>query len=123
MPDEDIDEAARELKEFIYRKAKELNIEVEYEELRRGGNYASDPNHPFIKVFKSIADQIYGLNLPIGVELGGNDGHYLASKNIPVVCFGPIRSDCNFHGKDEFIYIDDIGRVKEIIIELAKKKF
>jgi succinyl-diaminopimelate desuccinylase len=54
--------------------------------------------------------------------LGGNDGSFFAKNGIPVVCYGPIRNDTNFHGVDEFVYLEDIKNVRDVIFDLSKVK-
>ena len=123
IPDEDAEEASEELERFVYNKAKELGIHAEYKEMRKGGQYATDPEHPFVKTFLEIASRVYGQKLSTGVMLGGNDGHYFASKGIPVISFGCVRIDCNFHGKDEFVYVDDVFKMRDIVVELGAAEF
>jgi acetylornithine deacetylase/succinyl-diaminopimelate desuccinylase-like protein len=61
-----------------------------------------------------------GTSLPFAAELGGNDGSFFAKNGIPVVCFGTIRADTNYHGVDEFVYLDDLKNARDLIISLGK---
>lgn len=44
----------------------------------------------------------------------------MAKVGIPVVCFGPIRDECNFHAADEFVYLEIIDRVKRTMVNLIR---
>lgn len=52
-------------------------------------------------------------------ELGGNDGSFFDTKGIPVVAFGALREECNFHAPGEFVYIRDLTLLKNFIISLV----
>ena len=53
-------------------------------------------------------------------ELGGNDDRYFARVGVPVVCFGPLREECRFHGVDEFVYLSDIQLVSRTLVNLIE---
>ncbi len=55
--------------------------------------------------------------LQCAVELASNDGCYFSW--LPVVCYGCIRRDCNIHAPDEFVYIEDLERLKDAVKKAA----
>jgi acetylornithine deacetylase/succinyl-diaminopimelate desuccinylase-like protein len=61
-----------------------------------------------------------GQSLQFAAELGGNDGSFFAKNGIPVVCYGPIRTDTRYHGVDEFVYLQDVKNTRDLIIDLGK---
>ena len=73
-----------------------------------------------VKQFCRAAQKALGHQIPIAGELGGNDGRYFARVGIPVVCFGPLREECRFHGIDEFVYLKDIELVSKSLVNLAR---
>jgi succinyl-diaminopimelate desuccinylase len=58
--------------------------------------------------------------LPFAAELGGNDGSFFAKNNIPVVCWGTIRADTRYHGLNEFVYLEDMKKIRDLIVNLGK---
>jgi len=54
------------------------------------------------------------------VELGGTDGVHFADR-MPVVQFGPMRPECNIHGKNEFVYLSDVEVVKRVVEEVLRR--
>jgi acetylornithine deacetylase/succinyl-diaminopimelate desuccinylase-like protein len=82
--------------------------------------YFTDAQHPFVQHFSSVTNQVVGEQLPIVADLGGNDGAQLAEVNIPVVCYGTIRDDTNYHAPNEFVYLKDIQTVRDVLINLGK---
>jgi succinyl-diaminopimelate desuccinylase len=61
-----------------------------------------------------------GKSLPFAAELGGNDGSFFAENGIPVVCYGTIGTDTNYHGIDEFVYLEDMKNTRDLIINIGK---
>jgi len=119
IPEEDPDEEEQKLKEFLMGlKDVKLNVKT----LTKARGYATDPEHPFVKRCAEAIYKATGKQLPICGELGGNDGHYFASKGIPVACFGTCREDNRIHDVNEFVYIKDIEMVRDMIIKLASKE-
>jgi succinyl-diaminopimelate desuccinylase len=118
-PDEDNEKARQALLNYFekIRKKHECDAQLEFMS-KRISNYYTDPKHPLVKALSFAVGQVVG-KVPVAADLGGNDGHYFARAGIPVVSYGPIRNDCNFHGKDEFVYINDLDLVKKVIIQLC----
>ena len=59
--------------------------------------------------------------LQCAVELASNDGCYFSW--LPVICYGCIRRDCNIHAPDEFVYVEDLERLKEAVKKAALTEF
>lgn len=123
LPDEDLDEALNELREFFEKTKKETGVDAILEDIKGGGNYYTNPDHRLVKDFQKAASKAYGEKIPIAAELGGNDGKFISKYEIPVICFGPIRKDCNFHGVNEFVYIEDLAKIRDAIINYCLGKF
>lgn len=119
-PDENYESAKKGLARYFekIRASQKVEATLEYTQ-QNPSNYFTDPKHPLVKLFSKAADDAFGQRIPIAGELGGNDGHYLAKVGIPVVSFGPIRDDCQFHGVDEFVYLKDIELVKKTVVNLV----
>ena len=72
-------------------------------------------------VAKNI-EKALGTCPPFAAELGGNDGSFFAKNGIPVVCYGPIRTDTSYHGVDEFVYLEDLRKIRDVIVSLGKAR-
>jgi succinyl-diaminopimelate desuccinylase len=55
------------------------------------------------------------------VEFGGTDGDYFYRKGIDVIQFGPMRPENNIHGKNEFVYIQDLEFVYNVLKKFIER--
>jgi succinyl-diaminopimelate desuccinylase len=117
IPEENYEEAINEFKTFFIALTNSLGIKAEISWIEGGGNYVSDPNSPSVIKFKKIASEEFNKDLKIVTEFGGNDGKYFANRNIPIISFGLAAKDTRFHGADEFAYLDDMLKLKSILIK------
>ena len=120
-PDEDYSTARQNLREYFERLVARHKIDARLELQRdKLSNYYTDARHPLVRNFQKAASTAAKKRLKICGELGGNDGYFFARKGIPVVSFGTSRIECNFHGADEFVYLNDIRLVEETLVNLAR---
>ena len=106
LPEEDIEQAKKELLEFI----KDEDVQVRFEVGHKG--YIIRMNEKLEEIKKAIENE-FGALRNIG-ELGGTDGTMLA-KHMPVVVFGPIESNANIHQKGEFIRKEIMQRMIRVV--------
>ena len=120
-PDENYEAAKKHFTKYFkkVRSACKADATLEYTR-KEHSNYFTDPEHPLVKRFCRAARKALGRQIPIAGELGGNDGRYFARAGIPVVCFGPLREECRFHGIDEFVYLKDIELVSRTLVNLVR---
>lgn len=118
LPEEDPKEAEKELLNFLNKISIKGKIELNLEKPDRG--YLTNPSNPFVKLFVKATAKVFGNPLPLCASLGGNDGRFLANKSIPVISYGVIADDTNFHGTDEFVHISDLERVRNVFVEFMK---
>jgi len=120
-PDENYSAARWDLKEYFDKLSAIHRIEATLELFkRRLSNYYTDAKHPLVRNFHKAANIAVKKKLKICGELGGNDGHFFARKGIPVISFGTNRIECNFHGVDEFVYVNDIRLVEKAVVNVAR---
>ena len=119
-PDEDPKEAAVQLEKYVLEQAQKLGTDISFQVTSTVEGYYTDVKHPFVRHFARVARRVAGERLPIAADLGGNDGAWLAKAGIPVVSFGTIRNDTNFHGVNEFVYLQDIKNLRSTILELGR---
>jgi len=117
LPDENPAHAVEELKAYFISLTKNLGLNAEIYGVNIGSGYYTEPSHNFVVRFRKTVSKIYGREIPIAAELGGNDGKFFADKGIPVVSFGCIGPDTNFHGVDEFVYLKHIALVRDVLLE------
>ncbi len=117
LPDENPMEAVEELKAYFLSLTKNLGLNAEIHGIRISSGYYTKPDHEFVLRFKKSVSKIYGCEVPIAAELGGNDGKFFALKGIPVVSFGCIGPDTNFHGVDEFVHLKHMALVRDVLLE------
>ncbi|MEM3399834.1 MAG: M20/M25/M40 family metallo-hydrolase [Candidatus Micrarchaeia archaeon] len=114
IPEEDARAEIEKLSSEFYSLIRKLGIDADIEFFHVQPGYYTDAGNWFVRYVGGILD--VGLNS----TMGGNDGSHLSRKGIPVVCFGPTRGENNAHGKDEFVYIDDLHFVRDKLIEVAE---
>lgn len=120
-PDEDYDAAKKHFTKYFEKTRSACKVDATLEYTRQDpSNYFTDPKHPLVRQFCRAAQKALGQEIPIAGELGGNDGRYFAKVGIPVICFGPLRDECRFHGVDEFVYLRDIELVSRTLVNLIR---
>ncbi|MFW9831351.1 MAG: ArgE/DapE family deacylase [Candidatus Thorarchaeota archaeon] len=120
-PEEDPEQAKSDLIAYITKVAKSQNTTIhDFEILSSVNGYYTNVKHPFVRHFASLVNKVVSQKLPIGADLGGNDGAHLAQAGIPVVSFGTIRHNTNYHAHNEFVFLKDIQVVRDAMIELGK---
>ncbi len=121
IPEEDAEQAQRDLWSYLdeLAKAQEISID-EFEIINTLNGYYTDSKHPFVRLFSKLASKVKGERLPLAADLGGNDGGILAEAGLPVVSYGTIRDDTQYHSKDEFVHLKDIRAVKEVVAALGR---
>ena len=113
LPEEEPESAKRELFKF-FESAKlkaQADADITITALHEG--YYTDEGSKLVSNFK----RVFGHG-PVAT-LGGNDGRFFAGKGIPVVSFGTIRPECNPHGANEFVYLDDMELVRHVLYGLC----
>ncbi len=120
-PEEPLDQAEKELKTYFNQALKDTGVEATVELTNRLPGYYTPQNHPFVQTVAQNIKKTTGQTLPFAGELGGNDGSFFAKNGIPVVCYGTIRADTRYHGIDEFVHLEDLQKVRDLIVSLGKE--
>jgi len=113
IPEEKASDAAESLKKAIIEFAEKNGIEIEIDAKGLLDAWVTS-DESIINKFRAILRDVIGQEPKIFVELGGTDGCHLIDR-MPVIQFGALREDNNIHGKNEFVYIDDLILVKRFI--------
>ena len=120
LPEESIEKAIDELKEFFQITKNRVGCEATLEIINRQQGYYTSEDQNFVQTVAENIKSATGYNLPFAAELGGNDGSFFAKNGIPVVCYGTIRADTRYHGVDEFVYLEDLKNTRDLIRNLGK---
>ena len=115
LPEENSSEARSELEAFLDQKKKELGLDVKLSYLKIDEPYLTDPSSMLVQRFSDATKKVFGSRLPAAASLGGDDGKFLFERGIPVISYGAIAEDSNFHGKDEFVRLSDLSRVRDVL--------
>lgn len=119
-PEEDPDEAANTVVDFIEKTAKKQGTQVDVEIINKAHGYLTDPEHPWAKLFHKTTEKTLKREFYLGADLGFDDGMYLADVGIPVVTFGALRDDTRYHSHNEFVWLEDIRDCRNAFIELGR---
>lgn len=120
LPEEPVEQAEKELTSFFQKAVEETRCKASLEVTARVQGYYTSKNLTFVQTVSECLRKTSGQNLPFAGELGGNDGAFFAKNGIPVVSYGTIRADTCYHGVDEFVYLEDIKKVRDLIVNLGK---
>ena len=121
IPEENAEKAAEELKKTIEDYAEKNGIKVEVEaKAFMNGWYTTDEK--IIEKFKEILEGAIGRKVKVVVELGGTDGVFMIDR-MPIIQFGTMREENNIHGKNEFVYLEDIEKVKKFVKNVITSSF
>ncbi len=121
IPEEDAEEAAREIQRVILDFAHKEGVDVELDARGLINGWVTKDEKIVMK-FKKILEDILGKEVRLVVELGGTDGVHLIDR-MPVGQFGALRSENNIHGIDEFVYIKDVILVKDFVKRVILTEF
>ncbi|MGB9683410.1 MAG: M20 family metallopeptidase [Candidatus Bathyarchaeales archaeon] len=116
IPEEKAEKVAEEAKRMLESFAKENSIDIEVQ-IKSFSNGWYTTNQEAVDKVKEIAEEAAGKPLKISAELGGTDGRYLIER-MPVIQYGTLREDTNFHGKNEFVHLADVKTVKAFVKKL-----
>lgn len=120
LPEESVDHAERELRDFYQKAVEKTGCKASLEITNKLPGYHTSKDLAFVQTISENIEKTTGERLPFAAELGGNDGSFFAKNRIPVVCYGTIRSDTCYHGLNEFVYLDDVKKVRDLIVNLGK---
>ncbi|TRO50462.1 ArgE/DapE family deacylase [Candidatus Bathyarchaeota archaeon] len=120
LPEESIEKAIDELKEFFQITKNRVGCEATLEIINKQQGYYTSEDQNFVQTVAENIKSATGYNLPFAAELGGNDGSFFAKNGIPVVCYGTIRADTRYHGVNEFVYLEDLKNTRDLIRNLGK---
>jgi len=116
IPEENADEVAREVANKVKKIAEENGIAVDVQvKSTMNGWYTDD--EALVNKFKEILEETLGSKVKVSAELGATDGCFMVDK-MPVIQFGTLREGTNIHGKNEFVYLEDVEKVKQFVKKL-----
>lgn len=122
LPEESVDEAEKELKDFFSISLEKTACKASLETIHKLPGYYTPRDHIFVGTVAKSIEKTLGECPSFAGELGGNDGSFFAKNGIPVVCYGTIRTDTNYHGLNEFVYLDDLKNTRDVIVTLGKAR-
>jgi len=120
IPEESVELAEKELKSFFQTAVEKTDCKARLELSNRLPGYHTAKDLLFVQTVSENIKKTIGESLPFAAELGGNDGSFFAKNGIPVVCWGTIRADTHYHGIDEFVYLEDMKKIRDLIVNLGK---
>lgn len=122
LPEEDPEDAKKEMLVFFDSVRNRINgfATISFKGTDRG--YLTLPTNRFVQAFVEATKTVFGSPLPIAASLGGDDGRFLANRGIPVVSYGTIAEDTNFHGVDEYVYLKDLKNVRDVFVNFIKRR-
>jgi succinyl-diaminopimelate desuccinylase len=119
LPEEDLEEAIRELLSTISSIAMKHGVTLETTILGKQKGWYSK-NQAFVQKVVTAASKARGGDIRIAAELGGNDGSFFDEYGMDVIAFGTIREGTNIHSEGEFVYLEDVEFFRKFMVEFLK---
>lgn len=120
IPEEKPKDVEKSLKDFFAAAKEETFVDASLEILMTVHGWHSDSENQYVKLFHSAVQEAVSPEIPIAADLGGNDGHFFTEVGIPTVCYGTLADDNNYHGLDEFMWLEDFEKVKRVLVQFAE---
>ncbi|MEM4336038.1 MAG: M20/M25/M40 family metallo-hydrolase [Candidatus Anstonellales archaeon] len=105
LPEENIDDVELEFLSFFEKVVDKTEVDAEIKIKSKNKGYVS--KGPFVEYVKNV----FGIKKNFA-EWGSNDGIFFVDK-MQTVCFGVGRDENNIHSPNEFVYLEDIIKIKE----------
>lgn len=121
LPEENIDAALKEFREFLSKKLKKYKLKARIG-LKGSPGYIVDSREPFVKEIKSIARKLIGKEIGLASELGGTDGRFISKLGIPAVGFAP-GGKGTAHMPNECISLKSLQISKQLVINLCRRDY
>lgn len=115
IPEENVDDAAREFRERVNAVDLPPGATVEVEELLRAQPFVSDPDGSLVQSVVRNARAVTGQEVPLGGTRGFTDARFFAEGGAETVKYGPGDDESNVHGADENIKLDQLTNSSAII--------
>ena len=119
LPEESVESAIRELKEFIYEYVKDDEwLKNNLPEVRQEG-YAGEGaevpvSHPIVQTVINSYRKALGAKPVVKGHEGATDMRVLIKMGIPTVCFGP-GTITQMHANNEWVRIEDVIRAVKVM--------
>ncbi len=121
LPEEDVEEAAREIVEFV-EKAREripgLNARVRI--VSKFPATVTDPNSRLVRALAEAIREVVGVEPRRTVCIGGLDTRYFQERGIEAATYGPGESRVA-HTADEYVEVKNVVDVAKVYVVLAAK--
>jgi acetylornithine deacetylase/succinyl-diaminopimelate desuccinylase family protein len=114
MPGQTKEQVKSEILSCIEKlKIKNSKLNIEIQDLMFVPSVYISKNEKIVKILENNAKLILGRKPEVGVAGSWCDAHFFINKGIPTICgFGPDGD--NFHGVNEFVYVDSIIQATKI---------
>ncbi len=124
IPEEDFDERKKELEKEFEGWKDELGVDASLAFNEPFLGYGVEEDNKYVKRLKDVVADLDASRALCGVEFGATDGSFLHHMaGLPAIGFGPMDEDCNFHGVDEFMRVETMTLVKQVLKRFLAKDF
>lgn len=114
MPGQKKEQIKKEILNCIKKlKQKDPKMQVEIQDLMFVPSVYISKEEKIVRILEKNAKLVLGRELKVGIAGSWCDAHFFVTKGIPTICgFGPDGD--NFHGTNEFVYVDSIIKATKI---------
>lgn len=114
IPEEDVvrvaDKFIRQIQKFA--KTNKINLRVKHKIISPA--WVTTQTDVVLRIRDILSELLEGVEIPIGVDLATTDGVWFVDR-MPVVQYGAQREGTNYHGVNEFVYLDDVVLIKNFV--------
>jgi succinyl-diaminopimelate desuccinylase len=120
LPEESAEQAEKELRVFFQKAVKTTGCKASLDIVNRLPGYYTSSDRVFVKTVSENIEKSLGRRILFAGELGGNDGSFFAKNGIPTIGHGTLRSDTGYHGVNEFVYLNDLKNIRDLIVNIGQ---
>ncbi len=118
IPEENVDDVEQELYNYLYSKAREMNIQINIKTVQKSSPAIVNPNVELVKTLEKSIKDILNIDVRKVVCTGGLDTRYYQEVGIQAVTYGP--GDVNVaHKADEYVRLKDVVDASKIYVDIA----
>ncbi len=121
IPEEDVEEAAREIIEFVEEAKKRIpGLNARVRILSKFPATVTDPHSRLVEALAESVKEVIGVEPRRTVCIGGLDTRYFQERGIEAATYGPGEGSVA-HMADEYIEIENVVKVAKVYVVLASK--
>ncbi len=120
IPEENVEEAAREIIEFVEKAAERVGAKTRVKIVSKFPATVTDPKSRLVEALAASVEEVVGVKPRRTVCIGGLDTRYFQERGIEAATYGPGEGRVA-HMADEYVEIDNVVKVAKVYVRLVER--